>query len=61
MYVTASQWEGYDLPAAEAQACGKPIVAFNIGSHPEIVKKGILVEDSNAFAQAVIKLIQNAK
>lgn len=60
VYVTASQWEGFNLPAAEAQACNKPVVAFNIGSHPEIVKKGILVKnkDIDAFSEAVIKLIK---
>ena len=59
VYVTASQWEGFNLPAAEAQACGKKVVAFNIGSHPEIVKNGILVEKNNLtkFAEKVIKTL----
>jgi len=58
VYLTTSQWEGFNLPAAEAQACNKPVTAFNIGSHPEIVKKGILVKnkDIKAFAEAAIKL-----
>src|SRR3989338_6807334 len=60
VYVTASLWEGFNLPAAEAQACGKPVVAFNIGSHPEVVKNGILVEKKklNDFADAVIKILK---
>ena len=60
IYTTASLWEGFDLPAAEAQACNKPVVAFNIGSHPEIVKNGILVKekDIKGFADAVIKLLK---
>lgn len=60
VYVTASLWEGFNLPAAEAQACGKKVVAFNLGSHPEIVKNGILVEKENIeeFAKAVIKLLK---
>ena len=60
VYTTASLWEGFNLPAAEAQACGKPVVAYNIGSHPEIVKKGILVKekDINGFADAVIKILK---
>jgi len=59
LYVTCSQWEGFNLPAAEAQACGKKVVAFDIGSHREIVKKGILVKknDINAFAEAAIKVL----
>lgn len=58
VYTTCSQWEGFDLPAVEAQACGKPVVAFNIGSHPEVVKNGILVKknDLSAFAEAMKKL-----
>ena len=61
IYVTASLWEGFDLPAAEAQACGKPVVAFNIGSHPEIVKNGTLVanKEIKAFADAVIRVLKN--
>ena len=60
IYTTASLWEGYNLPAGEAQACNKPVVAFNIGSHPEIVKKGILVKekDIKEFADVVIKLLK---
>ncbi len=60
VYVSASLWEGFNIPAAEAQACGKPVVAFNIGPHPEIVKNGILVKKGNIkkFAEAVIKLLR---
>jgi len=59
LYVTASLWEGFNLPAAEAQACGKKVIAFDIGSHSEIVKNGILVKkrDVKEFANAVIKLL----
>lgn len=48
-YVTASAWECYDLPIAEAQACGKRVIAFDIGSHKEVInkKKGILVPEEN--------------
>lgn len=60
IYVTASLWEGFDMPAVEAQYCGKNVVAFDVGSHREVVKKGILVKegDIKAFADAVIKLIK---
>ena len=58
VYATCSLWEGFDLPAAEAQACGKPVVAFGICSHPEIVKNGILVKknDIKGFAKAIMKI-----
>ena len=60
LYVTASLWEGFNLPIAEAQACGKKVVAFNVCSHPEVVKNGILVkkDDTNAFANAIIRLLK---
>ncbi len=59
VYATASLWEGFNIPAAQAQACGKKVVAFNICSHPEVVKNGILVkkEDVQEFAKAIIKLL----
>lgn len=60
VYVTASQWEGFNLPAAEAQACGKKVVAFNLGSHPEIVKNGVMVEKNNIakFAEEAIGILK---
>ncbi|MBI2653396.1 glycosyltransferase family 4 protein [Candidatus Woesearchaeota archaeon] len=59
LYVTASLWEGFNLPAAEAQACGKKVIAFNICSHPEIVKNGVLVKNVNTrdFVNVVIKIL----
>ena len=61
VYVTTSLWEGFNLPAAEAQACGKKVVAFNIGSHPEIVKNGALVEKGNItkFADKTVRILKN--
>jgi len=60
LYVTASLWEGFNLPVAEAQACGKKVVAFNVCSHPEVVKDGILVkkDDFDGFADAIIRLLK---
>jgi 1,2-diacylglycerol 3-alpha-glucosyltransferase len=59
VYATASLWEGFDLPIVEAQACGKKVVAFDLCSHPEVVKSGILVasRDVNAFAKAILRLL----
>ncbi len=64
VYATCSRWESYNLPIAEAQACGKPVVAFNLGSHPEIVNaSGILVEAENVdkFAQACIEKLKSLR
>ncbi|MEM2902110.1 MAG: glycosyltransferase family 4 protein [Candidatus Bathyarchaeia archaeon] len=59
-----SLWEGFGLPPAEAQACGKPVVAFNHCSLPEVVandRTGILVQPGNseAMADALIYLLDN--
>jgi glycosyltransferase involved in cell wall biosynthesis len=66
VYATASLWEGFNIPLVEAQACGKAVVAFNIGPHPEVVKDGetgflVSPRDINALAQAVIKLLKDDK
>lgn len=61
VYATCTLWEGFNLPLVEAQACGKPVVAFEIGPHPEIInEKGTLVEPGNIeeFAKACIYQIK---
>jgi 1,2-diacylglycerol 3-alpha-glucosyltransferase len=60
VYASASLWEGYNLPLAEAQACGKPVIAFNLCSHPEVVKNGILVKprELREFADAIVRLLK---
>lgn len=60
VYTTATLWEGYDMPLVEAAACGKPAVAFDIGAHPEVMKKGKLVKvkDVNAFANETIIILK---
>lgn len=66
IFVLSSLWEGFGYVLVEAQACKKPIVAFDVSSNPEVVshrKDGILVpvNDKEAFATAVIELIENEK
>lgn len=60
IYTTASLWEGFNMPVVEAQAVGKPVVAFDIAAHPEVVKNGILVEENNvkSFSEAIIKILK---
>ena len=59
VYTTASLWEGFDIPIAEANACGKPAVAFDLCSHPEVIEKGELVKpkDIEGFAKAILKIL----
>lgn len=59
-----SMWEGFGLTPAEAQASGKPVVAFNHCAIPEIVKNnetGILVNpgDHYKMAEAIIQLLKD--
>jgi glycosyltransferase involved in cell wall biosynthesis len=60
LYTTASLWEGFDIPIVEAFNVGKPAVAFDVGSHPEVLKKGVLVKsgDTKAFADAILKILK---
>jgi 1,2-diacylglycerol 3-alpha-glucosyltransferase len=64
VYASASLWEGYDMPLAEAQACGKPAVVFDVGSHKEVIDptNGTLVakKDIDGFARALIEKISHA-
>ena len=59
-----SLWEGFGLPLVEAQACGKPVVAFNHCAMPEVVKNnetGILVPPKNSkkLGETLIWLLEN--
>lgn len=59
VYATASLQENFNMPLVEAQACGKAVVAFDLGSHPEVINEnGLLVEPGNIkkFAEAVITI-----
>jgi len=60
----SGQTEAFGLVFAEAQAMGIPIVSFNSGGIPEVVKNGetgILVEEKNVdkLADAIQILMQN--
>lgn len=34
--LSVSLWEGFNLPLAEMQQLGKPVLVFDIGAHPEV-------------------------
>lgn len=58
--VMASEWEGYGLPAAEAQYQGTPVAALDRGALGEVVaagKSGVLAPDLPALGQAVRALL----
>jgi len=64
IFAFGSSWESFGLPVAEAMACGKPVVGFDVASLPELVQDGItgfLVPRGNldVFADRLEHLIAN--
>ena len=60
--VVPSLYEGFGLPAAEAMACGTPVIATTGGALPEVVgNAGILVPpgNANALAGAIRQLLND--
>jgi glycosyltransferase involved in cell wall biosynthesis len=62
--VLPSQHEGFGLAAAEAMACGVPVVATRASSLPEVVadrETGLLVpvDDPDALAAALTRLLRD--
>jgi glycosyltransferase involved in cell wall biosynthesis len=60
--VHPARWEGFGLALLEAMLAGKPVVATNVSSAPEIVaagETGLLVapDDAAALAEAVLELL----
>ena len=65
LMVMPSLTEAFGVAALEASACGRPVIASNVGGVPEVVldgTTGILVppKDPDKLAQAIISLTQDA-
>jgi glycosyltransferase involved in cell wall biosynthesis len=62
VFLMCSRYEGFGLPALEAMACGRPVVAFDNSAVTEVVGDGgLLVEDGDVVAMtaAVRRLLDN--
>jgi glycosyltransferase involved in cell wall biosynthesis len=62
IFILTSIWEGFGYVIVEAMAAGKPTVAFNISSNPEIIindQTGFLVDypDMEMFCRKIESLI----
>jgi glycosyltransferase involved in cell wall biosynthesis len=62
LFVLPSRWEGFGYVIAEAMRAGKPVVAWNISSNPELIaegKNGFLIPpfDIEALAEKVAFLL----
>lgn len=60
VFVLSSRWEGFGYVVVEAAACGKPTIAYNLSSNPEVVeheRTGYLVEPKN-LSELVQKIKQ---
>lgn len=40
IFVSATKWEGFGLPFAEAMACGKPVIGFDLTGVSELIVDG---------------------
>lgn len=62
-YVTASKWEGFDLPLVEAAHFGVPYVAYDVGAHKEVVdaRSGFLVKNRQEFVSKLEVIIADAE
>jgi len=66
LLVSPSLYEGFGLPAAEAMACGTPVIATTAGAFPEVIadgETGVLVPpaDARALADAIQSMLSDAR
>lgn len=52
-FATLSLWEGFGLPAAEAMACGAPVLCSNRGALPEVTSGAALLVDPGELDECV--------
>jgi glycosyltransferase involved in cell wall biosynthesis len=64
VFVSASRFEGFGLPAAEAMACAAPVIVSSGGALPEVAGDAGIVtpaEDADALADALDRVLSDAE
>jgi glycosyltransferase involved in cell wall biosynthesis len=57
--LTLSLWEGFNLPLAEMQSLGRPVLAFNVAAHPEVVADPwFLCASSTEMARKAVRILR---
>jgi glycosyltransferase involved in cell wall biosynthesis len=64
LYLLTTDQESFGLSALEAQACGVPVLGYNVGGLPEVVESGVTghlgrVGDVVGMAGAAIDLLSH--
>jgi glycosyltransferase involved in cell wall biosynthesis/GT2 family glycosyltransferase len=57
--INLAKWEGFNLALLEAQFQGTPVVAYDLGPHPEIVRHnetGLLAKTPQGLFQSVVRI-----
>lgn len=56
--LAVSLWEGFNLPLAEMQHLNKPVLAFSVGAHPEVVADPwFLCRDNEEMAHKAVLVL----
>jgi glycosyltransferase involved in cell wall biosynthesis len=56
--LSLSLWEGFNLPLAEMQWIERPVLAFNVGAHPEVVADPwFLCASSTEMARKAVRIL----
>lgn len=64
IYISASEWEMFDLPALEAMACGKPVLLSNIPAHRELIEgsgAGLIFNEVNEIPRKIAEIHANSQ
>ncbi|MDR0493678.1 MAG: glycosyltransferase family 4 protein [Nitrososphaerota archaeon] len=64
MLIFPSTYESWGIVAAEAMACGLPVIAWNLPVYEKIFPQGMIkvpLGDVSVFSQEIIKLLENAE